>query len=427
VNTTRSRTVIRRLLADQRGAAIVLVAISMLAVVSAAAIAIDIGQLLTARTESQRAAEAGALAGASALLVDPDDSVGAVALARDYAGRNTIRGRPAVVLDEDVEVMLDESKVRVYVQNIKTRGNPISTFFARVFGVRGVDVRTKAAAWAAPANGVEGGGEIEDCLLPIGFLDFRDTNGDGYYTDGEPPLGFNREDSHGLLMKLSFSGATGTGPPYCRTEPAEVFNANPNVDYCNGFEDSWSCWWRDSQPSEGGSGGSTWLGDAIMGRYCPSISLPEQVWQASAGGEKQTLISSDDGPGSFRDVIESDPGVQWCSPGASGTQYGCVQRNGCAIDKACETESPRIRKAPIIDTANISGNGANNTFTIDGLTGVFIERVACAYSAGDFGGPQGNWNVYVRLMSAGTAGSGGDEGEEPPDEDSLIRYLQLVE
>jgi hypothetical protein len=332
-----------------------------------------------------------------------------------------------MVLDEDVEVMLDSSKVRVFVYNTRARGNPINVFFARIFGVSGVDVGTRAAAWAAPANGVEGGGEIEDCVLPIGFLDFRDTNGDGYYTDGEPPLGFNQDDSHGLLLKLSFSGSTGTGPPYCRNEPAEVFNAHPNVDYCNGIEDSWSCFWRDSPPAEGGGGGSTYLGDAIMGRFCPSLSLPAQVWQASAGGEKQAVISSDDGPGSFRDVIESDRGVQWCSPGASGTEYGCVQRDGCSTTKACETESPRIRKAPIIDTANISGNGANNTFTIDGLTGVFIERVACSYSAGDFGGPQGNWNVYVRLMTAGTSGDGGDQGDTPPDEGSLVRFLQLIE
>ena len=232
-------------------------------------------------------------------------------------------------------------------------------------------------------------------------------------------------------MKLSFSGATGQGPPYCRDEPAEVFNANPNVDYCNGFEDSWSCWWRDAPPSQGGGGGTGPLGDAIMGRTCPGLDLSQTVYQASAGGEKQSLIQSDgEYPGSFRELIESDPGLQWCSFGASGADpaFGCVQRGSCVRNAdACETDSPRIRKAPIIDTGNISGNGANNTFTIDGLTGVFIERVACNYSAGDFGGPAGNWNVYVRLMTAGASGTGGNDEGGTPDEGSLVRFLQLVE
>jgi hypothetical protein len=60
------------------------------------------------------------------------------------------------------------------------------------------------------------------------------------------------------------------------------------------------------------------------------------------------------------------------------------------------------------------------------MTGVFIERVACNYSAGDFGGPEGQWNVYVRLMTAGTSSSGGDVGEEPPG-GALVRRLRLIE
>lgn len=440
MKTQASRTGIRAILADQRGLAFVLLVVSMVAVASAAALAIDIGMLVTARTESQRAADASALAGASALLVDPDDSLGAVARATDFAARNTVRGVPALVpsvmggwAQDDVIVMLDESKVRVYVQNTQAYNNPISTFFSRIFGVGRVNVRTMATAWAAPTNSIEGGGPIEDCLLPMGFIDFRDIDGDGYYTPGvDPPLGFDQESSNGLLLKLSFSGSTGEtlGPPYCRDEPEEVFNANPDVDYCNGFEDSWSCWWRDAEPSEGGGGGTGPLADAIMGRSCPSVDLPQQVWQASAGGEKQSLIQSDDEGGSFRDLIESDPrNLQWCSFGASGDDpaFGCVQDGACVrSSSACVTESPRIRKAPIISTEGITGNGANNTFTIDNMTGVFIERVACNYSAGDFGGPEGQWNVYVRLMTAGTSGSGGDVGEEPPG-GALVRRLRLIE
>jgi len=99
VKKTRINRGLRVILADQAGVAFVLLAISMTAVVSAAAIAIDIGLLVTARTESQRAAEAGALAGAGWLLQNPTDSAGAVAMAIDFSGRNTVRGDSVVVLD----------------------------------------------------------------------------------------------------------------------------------------------------------------------------------------------------------------------------------------------------------------------------------------------------------------------------------------
>jgi hypothetical protein len=402
---------------------------SMIAIAAAAAIAIDMGMLMMIRTESQRAADASALAGASALITDPDDSVGAVDLAIEYAARNTIRGTPAQVLAEDVQVILDSAKVRVFVQNTAARNNAISTYFARVVGIPRVDVRTMATAEAAPANSVDPGGDVSDCLLPIGLVDFQDSDGDGFYTPGvDPALGITQTNYHGTLFKLSFSGSTGTGPPYCRTEPGEVFNGTPNVDYCNGFEDSWSCWWQEGPSNAGGSGGSTDLGAAILGTSCPAINIPQTVYQASGGGEKQSLVSSDDavgGPGSFRDLVEQRPNERWCPDGDSGSEFGCVKNGPCA-SSTCVTSSPRIRVAPIIDREGITGSGANNNFMIDQVVGVFIERVACSYSAGDFGGPAGNWNVYIRLMTAAAPGTGPGEGEGGESE-SLYRYLRLIE
>lgn len=435
MKTQVNRTGIRAILANQQGVAFVLLVVSMVALASAAALAIDVGLLVTARSESQRAADASALAGASALLDDPDDSVGAVARAIDYASRNTIRGDPATVLDEDVIVMLDESKVRVYVENSSARSNPIGTFFARIFGVGAVDVRTMATAEAAPATGVEPSGAIEDCLLPIGLLDYYDADGDGTYTPGsDPALGFGQGDHHGKLLKLSYSGSTPAGPPQCQGEPTPpVFNANPDVDYCNGYEDSWSCWWRENEHD---GGGSTDLGQAILGNNCATVGMGDQIWQASAGGEKQSLIQSDyesGGPGSFRDLIEMDladnnqEDLVWCDSGNNGPAFGCAQRGGCTTNAdACVTSGHRMRVAPIIDTSNISGSGANNTFNVAGFTGVFIERVACRYDQGLWGGPEGQWEVYVRLYTA-NVGDSGDDDDPPGDDDSLIRYLRLIE
>ena len=58
----------------ERGATIVLVAIAMTALLSVVALAIDVGMLLNSRSEAQRAADAGAMAGAQSLLPEPNDA-----------------------------------------------------------------------------------------------------------------------------------------------------------------------------------------------------------------------------------------------------------------------------------------------------------------------------------------------------------------
>jgi Flp pilus assembly protein TadG len=432
----------RRLLkaaANEKGATIALVAVSMVALLGFAALAVDVGHLLNTRTESQRVADAAALAGAGHLLVDPDDSLGAVNEAITFASRNGVNGVAASLQPGDVDVDLDSMIVTARVYNTTDRGNAPGTFFAKVLGINTVNVVTYARAWAAPANGIEAGGTVQDCVLPVGLLDYYDTDGDGQYTPGEPQFGFDESD-HGKLLKLTVSGSSDQGPPACQNEPlwnpetqTGVWNANPDIDYCNSEEESWSCWYQPESSSSGGGGGATDLGNQILGNTCNELYEGQTLWQASAGGEKQSLVSSDydaGGPGSFADLInldlEQNGGVDlvWCPQGAGGTSgIGCPMRGSCG--GTCVTESPRLRASPILDPESASGDGANNTFEVSGFAGLFIEKVACNSSYPNLGGPAGNWNVYVRIMTARTSGT--QDGETPPDEDSLIRQLRLIE
>ncbi|MCK5439001.1 MAG: hypothetical protein KAI97_03620, partial [Gemmatimonadetes bacterium] len=59
---------------NERGGSAILVAITMTALLSAVALAVDVGMLLNSRSEAQRAADSAALAGAGSLLVDDDDA-----------------------------------------------------------------------------------------------------------------------------------------------------------------------------------------------------------------------------------------------------------------------------------------------------------------------------------------------------------------
>ncbi len=212
-----------------------------------------------------------------------------------------------------------------------------------------------------------------------------------------------------------------------------MWNANPDVDYCNSEEESWSCWYQTESSSDGGSGGADDLGAQIIGESCNELYEGQTLWQASAGGEKQSLVSSEyesGGPGSFADLIrldlEQNAGVDlvWCPAGEGGnSNIGCPMRGSCG--GSCVTESPRLRAAPILDPDTAGGeSGANNTFEISGFAGIFIEKVACNSTYPNLGGPAGNWNVYVRIMTAQTQGNQG--GDTPPNEDSLIRELKLI-
>ncbi len=396
-------------LSDARGAALVLVVGSLLAILSAVALAVDVGMLLTARGESQRAAEAAALAGAGWLITDSNDAAGARARAKQYALLNTVRGIPVVLLDQDIDVILDSAKVRVRVNNVASRGTAIGTFFARVFGVRKVDIATLAAAWAAPAGEVEP--EEGRCLLPVALPDrWTDSNGDGVWQAGEAydPQGTGIGDYDvGELIVMKVSGSETGGPRECREDSSYV-----DIDMCRDLPGSsnWRCWYREASRL---GGGAPVIGERIHpGTNCgPPLAVGDQVYAASASGNMQNLVH-----GEFADLVRSDPGLHW----DSGER--CVKRPGQA---ACVEDSPRIRAVPLVNPTTVTGTGADVSSTIVDFTGVFVERVSCNYDLGDFGGPNGNWNVYMRVVRTGTSGGGG--GTDPGTGGTTLKRLQLIE
>ena len=411
-------------ISNERGAVLILVAASMVVIIGFASLAIDVGNLMLVRTESQKAADAAALAGAGWLITDPDDSAGAIIKAIDFAARNNVARLPAVVLPEDIDVNLDSSLVRVRVLNTADRGNPVPTFLAKVLGINSVNVVTTATAWAAPADELPP--STVDCPLPIALPDkWIDSDGDREWDPGETynpeGTGFN-DDDIGDLIVLKVSGSQDNGPKNCR-EDAE--SPLVDLDLCRELPDSdnWRCWY---QPEEHASGGTDVLGPQIYpGNICPNgLGVGDPVWAASGSGNKQSLVQTNhsdfggDGPGSFADLVRSDPDLVWTDPdGSAGSGIGCVtnSRDPANPDGTpkCVENSPRMRKVPIVrpDAVNSTGSGVNTT-VID-FTGVFIERVSCNYGLGDFGGPGGNWNVYVRLIRAPGVGSGGGNGNDP--------------
>ena len=154
----------------RRGAVLVVVALSMVGLLACVALAVDLGMLFGARAEAQRAADAAALAGASAFLdIDPithpsDAQAEALARAYDFATRQTLLGDWVVTAEVTPWVVLDSQRVRVRI-----RRDSVPTFFARILGIY------FSKAWAiAAAEAVHAG--TTTCLKPFAIPDMWNLN-----------------------------------------------------------------------------------------------------------------------------------------------------------------------------------------------------------------------------------------------------------
>lgn len=165
---------------NERGAAIVFVAVSLAVILGIGALAVDMGMLLKQRGDAQRAADAAALAGAQEFLngqpfdqIDTATSAAFNYLAKNYIGRTyldtagkalTVTGtRYVTTSNEGVVIVLpDSEKVRVVV-----RRPAVGTLFAKLLGYFDVPIAAVAAAQAVEAG-------TGKCVKPFAFPDYWD-------------------------------------------------------------------------------------------------------------------------------------------------------------------------------------------------------------------------------------------------------------
>jgi Flp pilus assembly protein TadG len=151
---------IERLRRDESGMSYVFIGLSMMAFMSASMLAIDVGMLMTARSQAQNAADAGALAGAISLVRDDwnnrTPSGPAVTNAIAGATANKVMSGNVAVGPADVEFPNDPAgepnRVKVTVYRNSAHGNAIPTLIARYFGMNTVNIAATATAEASDAN-----------------------------------------------------------------------------------------------------------------------------------------------------------------------------------------------------------------------------------------------------------------------------------
>jgi len=352
---------------DERGAAFVLIAVMLVLCISVAALAVDVGLLATARTEAQRTADMAAHAGASALVLSPNSEAAARSEAILFAAKNDIRGEASVILPEDVEVMLDESKVRVTVHRTVSRGRPVGTFFARLLGVDEVDIRAMAAAVARPA----GAADENDTWDP----DEGDVYGDGGMGYGEGDLGTL------ITLKPAQGAAHGNDGGGDDTEDPPDSNR---------FESGWWYLWYPT-----GGGGAKTLREQVLD--CPQPSTPWGVddWVTDKNGNTQSIQKA------FNELVDRDPGARW------DDECKCVINSAYPV-------SPRLRAVPVFNPETYTKQGSGPNFQISDFMGLFVVRGPP--------GPPGQQSAYAHIASIqGLVGGGG------PTTGPLVKAVQIVE
>lgn len=173
VGLTRTRKIVRGFWRDTRGVSLAIIALMTTSLLSMLALSIDLGHLYVARSEAQRAADAAALAGASAFFnYAPADVAAAKTEAEkravDYANANPIRGVPGEV----TVAFKAERSVTVTV-----RREAVPLWFAQLIGVMTRPVAASATAGAVQASSA-------DCVAPLAF-EYETILGDDddYYWD----------------------------------------------------------------------------------------------------------------------------------------------------------------------------------------------------------------------------------------------------
>jgi Flp pilus assembly protein TadG len=379
---------IRRLGRDESGMTYVFIGLGLMAFLSASMLAIDVGMLMTARSQAQNSADAGALAGATALVFDDYDdrtpSGPAVQNARQAATFNRVIGGNVSVEVQDVEFRQDPTgewnRVRVTVRRTASRGNPVSTLIAAYFGVQQTDIGAVAMAEASPANAMT-------CVKPFTIPDrWIEANGQPANPDVD---GFDWVDKKGKPV-ANPDTYIGPGPGYTGYNADRDKGMMITLKADNGSKIAPSFYYPWAMA--GGTGGS-WYRDNIANCNIDVMGFG-QTYTAEPGNMVGPTRQGMD------ELIAKDPNAYWDS--AKNEVHSSYK------------PSPRVVAIPLFDPiyyAEGKSGGRNASLKFVNYLGFFVEEM------------QGN-EVRGRVTPIGGLRKG-NMGAAPPN--AFPKSIRLIE
>jgi len=372
---------LNRLYREERGMSLVFVGGGFMALLAATTLAIDVGMFMTARSQSQNSADAGALAGAVALYYDDYDnrSAGgpAVQNSLEAARSNEVIGQQVDVQPADVTFPTSPSglnnRVKVKVFRTTDRNNPLATLMGRIFGVTTVNVGAEATAEASPADAMT-------CVKPFTIPDKwiekqtppwdEDDTFDMYDNRGNP-LPLAEQD---VYIPLEEEGYTGYDPWLDRGRELMI-RAGTGNNIMPSFYFSYAI--------GGNTGGSEY--EWNIANCNTTIMKPGELLLAEPGNMVGPTSSGVD------DLIAKDPGAYWDD----------------SLKKPVSTKnpSPRVVAIPVYDPIYYDTGKQN---------GRYADLKAANFIGFFITGRSGN-NVYGRItpISGLITGSGPAPGAFP--------------
>jgi len=342
-------TRLHKLATDESGFSLVFVGFGCLAFVAASMLAIDVGMLMTARTQAQNAADAGALAGATSLAFDSWDDRSptgpAVVRAIATAQLNKVMDEAPSVLPEDVQFLPDPTsgamdRVKVTVWRNTARGNPVSTLIAQYFGIKTADISATATAEVSPANAMTC---VKPFTIPDRWIEWSTKK------QSQPGDLFERYGKKGVLL----ANPDEYRPAYLEPPPD---GRTPNPDY-SGYNIPMSSTSAGSQ-TESSLGKELVLRAGQGGNIAPGMYYSLAMTDDTGGQDYRWNIANCNHkiyhwgdplvqePGSMegptvqgiQDLIARDPNAEW---GPNNTVI-----NG---DPKFGNQSPRVFPIPLFD------------------------------------------------------------------------------
>jgi len=354
-----------------RGSALLMVTVAIAALMSFAIIAIDGAVLMTTKGQLQSAADAAALAGASALLDGTETE--ATGRAIDFAGFNRAVQDTLVdvVITPDDITFPEDEHIRVVTHRTEATGDALRTYFRRLMNPlrpNTADVTAVAEAWCFDVC-------TTPCLKPWSIPDrWDDTDADGKFDVGEtydPDVtGYKAPGDVGLSIVLK------VGNPQQAIERGVFFPVcYPPVGY------------PGEKPLSGGEWYRTWISECEPYLVGPGDELKTETGNKS-GPTRQGVAA----------LIAKDPSARWNSSTntVESPDYGT---------------SPRVVLVPFFDPTRPPTSGGSS---------VFVTRVGAFFIEGQ--NAQGDVvGRFVRVTASGVPCPGGGDGT------SLVRGIGLIE
>jgi Flp pilus assembly protein TadG len=359
VRNQRAGHRLRRLASDESGMSLVYVAVGFFTFMAASTLAIDVGMFMTARSQAQNAADAGALAGATALVknsfTDRTATGPVVQSAISTAQKNLVFGGAPSVLTTDVSFPTDANgianRVRVNVYRTEARQNAIKTLIGPLFDVNSVDIGATATAEASPANAMTC---VKPFMIPDKWIENSDDKNklDGPWTTTSQ---FDLVDTKGVPLTKPDVYYNAESPYYTGYTTDKdrgtklVLRADTGDQVNPSFYFSWKM--------PGDTGGNFYRDN--IGTCNTAIIAWGQTIIQEPGDKSGPTIQG------IQQLIDKDPDARW----DEGTKT-VVSKYGSA--------TPRVFPIPLYDPyfyANGKANGRPADFKVANFLGFFVDHI----------------------------------------------------